>query len=290
VVIVLVIIAALVIGISVAYQLGRSSSKPNAAATPSASSAPAQPSSAPTSQSSAPVTSADSASTGTNFTVAQIKSKLATLKTVDSVDNTGYERSLYGTAWKDVDHNGCDTRNDILTRDLTDVTVDSDGCRVESGTLADPYTGKTIHFTRGQGTSLAVQIDHMVPLSRAWGLGASGWSQEEREAFANDPANLLAADGPANNNKSDQGMDEWTPATYSCIMDEKADGDSSSTAKSTCLDEGSSVPNVNIYDGHYYSAFDCEYASRYVIVSDKYKLEVTTGDVTRIDAALATCK
>src|SRR5947209_15877128 len=82
---------------------------------------------------------------------------------------TGYTREQFGTAWTDdVDvaggHNGCDTRNDIQRRDLTALVVKAGthGCTILSGTLHDAYTGKTIAFTRGAGTSTAVQIDHMV--------------------------------------------------------------------------------------------------------------------------------
>ena len=34
---------------------------------------------------------------------------------------TGYSRNQFGSQWTDIDRNGCDTRNDILKRDLTSV-------------------------------------------------------------------------------------------------------------------------------------------------------------------------
>ncbi|MGI9823371.1 HNH endonuclease family protein [Agromyces sp. Marseille-Q5079] len=131
-----------------------------------------------------------------------------------------YDRDLFGEAWLDVDGNGCDTRNDVLIRDLADVRfrADSADCIVRTGTLTDPYTNTVISFVRGPDTSEAVQIDHVVPLSYAWQHGASEWPDDVREAFANDPANLSAVDGPANQSKSDSGPAEWMPpaADYAC--------------------------------------------------------------------------
>lgn len=133
---------------------------------------------------------------------------------------TGYDRALFGPAWKDVDRNGCDTRNDILARDLTNVTFKpgTRNCVIATGTLNDPYTGKQISFQRGQGTSQAVQIDHVVALMDAWQKGAQSWDNNKREAFANDPANLLAVDGPANSQKGAGDTATWLPANkaYRC--------------------------------------------------------------------------
>jgi hypothetical protein len=132
----------------------------------------------------------------------------------------GYERDAFGSGWKDPDGNGCDARNDILARDLTALTF-KDGthdCVVLSGTLDDPYTGTVIAFTRGNDTSTLVQIDHIVPLSWSWSHGAAAWTDEQRLAFANDPANLRAVDGATNGSKSDSGPGEWLPpdATFAC--------------------------------------------------------------------------
>jgi hypothetical protein len=126
---------------------------------------------------------------------------------------TGYDRALFGQAWSDVDRNGCDTRNDILRRDLTAYTLKAgtNGCVVLRGTLHDPYTGRTIAFVRGPGTSTAVQIDHVVALGDAWQKGAQRWTQARRTAFANDPLNLLAVDGPTNQRKGDGDAATWLP-------------------------------------------------------------------------------
>lgn len=123
-----------------------------------------------------------------------------------------YDRAAFGKAWADVDGNGCDTRNDILQRDLVAVDVAADGCRVLEGVLeADPYTGATATFVRGRTTSRAVQIDHVYALRDAWDDGAAGWSAERRLAFANDPRNLVASSGSVNASKSDHGPVEWAP-------------------------------------------------------------------------------
>jgi hypothetical protein len=132
---------------------------------------------------------------------------------------TGYERERFGEAWVDTDHNGCDTRNDVLARDLTGERFRSGSdCVVVSGTLDDPYSGRTIEFRRGEGTSDDVQIDHVVALSDAWQKGAQRWDADRRTAFANDPRNLLAVDGPLNQQKGDGDAATWLPpnTSYRC--------------------------------------------------------------------------
>ena len=138
---------------------------------------------------------------------------------------TGYDRDLFGQAWTDdvtVDggHNGCDTRNDILGRDLEQIVFKpgSRDCAVQTGTLLDPYTGNTISFVRGEGTSNAVQIDHVVALSDAWQKGAQQLDTATRTNFANDPRNLKAVDGPTNQQKSDGDAATWLPPnkSYRC--------------------------------------------------------------------------
>ncbi|HWS58057.1 MAG TPA: HNH endonuclease family protein [Actinotalea sp.] len=122
---------------------------------------------------------------------------------------TGYDRGLFGEAWADVDGNGCDTRNDILARDLVGVRV-SAGCVVLRGTLNDPYTGQQVAFARGP-QSAEVQIDHVVALADAWQKGAQQWTPARREQFANDPANLLAVSGAANQAKGAGDAATWLP-------------------------------------------------------------------------------
>ena len=165
---------------------------------------------------------------------------------------TGYERSVFGPAWADVDHNGCDTRNDILARDLAEETFKpgTHDCVVLTGVLEDPYTGAEIRFTRGQGTSEAVQIDHVVALSDAWQKGAQQLSDARRRALANDPLNLLAVDGPANNAKSDADAASWLPPQRS---------------------------------------FRCEYVARQIAVKTVYTLWVTDGEKDAMERVLDSC-
>jgi hypothetical protein len=130
---------------------------------------------------------------------------------------TGYDRDSFH--WKsDVDRNGCDTRNDILRRDLADVRfrAGTGGCLVESGTLVDPYSGQSLQMRRAADDP--VDIDHVVSLGNAWVTGAFRWSEETRTALANDPLNLLAVDGSLNRQKGDSDSASWLPPrrSYRC--------------------------------------------------------------------------
>lgn len=131
---------------------------------------------------------------------------------------TGYDRERFGPAWLDADHNGCDTRNDILARDLTHVSYEpgTHDCVVATGDLADPYTAATIHFVKGDGD--LVDIDHVVALGNAWVTGAFRWDIHKRAALANDPMNLLPVDAGANRQKGDGDAATWLPANkpYRC--------------------------------------------------------------------------
>ncbi len=166
---------------------------------------------------------------------------------------TGYTRDEFGPAWDDVDRNGCGTRNDILARDLSNETFKpgTNNCVVATGTLADKYTGTTINFTRGQNTSSNVQIDHVVALSDAWQKGAQNLSADKRKELANDPLNLMAADGPTNSAKGDKDAATWLP------------------------------PN---------KAFRCEYVARQAAVKAKYNLWVTQAEHNTITGILAGCR
>ncbi|GAA4663097.1 GmrSD restriction endonuclease domain-containing protein [Arthrobacter cryoconiti] len=187
-------------------------------------SASALPSGTPSPTNSAPSTTAPAGANGTlagNIeSSAKALSLLATLPLKGRAPKTGYSRAEFGQAWADVDKNGCDTRNDILNRDLTAKTFKAGtrDCLVLTGILADPYTGKTIDFVRGAATSSKVQIDHVVALSDAWQKGAQQLSSAQRTALANDPLNLLAVDGAANQQKSDGDAATWLPAnkSYRC--------------------------------------------------------------------------
>jgi len=172
---------------------------------------------------------------------------LETLAVKGRAPKTNYARAQFGDGW--TRKNGCDTRNIILNRDLTSSELNSE-CQVTSGRLNDPYTGETIAFTRGASTSTEVQIDHVVALSDAWQKGAQQLSAERREALANDPLELLAVSGEANQQKSDGDAATWLPSNRS---------------------------------------FRCQYVARQIAVKHKYTLWVTAAEKDAMKKILAAC-
>ena len=177
---------------------------------------------------------------------------LETLAVKGRAPKTGYERSQFGPTWSDVDRNGCDTRNDVLYRDLTSKTFKSgtQNCVVLTGILSDPYSGEKISFVRGVGSSMDVQIDHVVALSNAWQTGAFKLSYDKRLALANDPMNLLAVKGRLNSQKGDGDAATWLP------------------------------PRKDIR---------CAYVAQQIVVKAKYQLWVTSAEKAAMVALLAKC-
>ncbi|MFF9564824.1 HNH endonuclease family protein [Leifsonia sp. NPDC014704] len=174
---------------------------------------------------------------------------LATLPVKGKAPKTGYDRvGDFGPAW-DLPGQACSTRDLILARDLTDIVRDGP-CKVTSGTLHDPYTGKTISFRRGVATSAEVQIDHRVPLANAWQTGAQQLTFEQRRQLANDPLNLVAVDGPTNAKKSDGDAATWLPPV---------------------------------------KPYRCEYVAAQVAVKARYHLWVAPAEHDAIDRILAGC-
>jgi len=165
---------------------------------------------------------------------------------------TGYTRAQFGPEWADVDRNKCDTRNDILKRDLINLVFKekTNGCTVLSGTLVDPFSGETINFVQGAKTSSDVQIDHSVALSNAWQTGAFKLTLEQRKAFANDPLNLLAVKGKLNSQKGDGDAATWLPPLKS---------------------------------------YRCDYVARQIAVKIKYKLWFTAPEKEAMIRILKTC-
>ncbi|MGP5291648.1 HNH endonuclease family protein [Brachybacterium tyrofermentans] len=142
--------------------------------------------------------------------------QLAALDVAELDAAPGYEREEFGQRWADIDRNGCDQRNDAIRAGASDVTTKpgTHGCVVLEATIDDPYTGREIAFVKGENT---VDIDHIVPLSRAWQQGAAAWDEERREEFANTASNLLAVDASANRSKGDSGPEEWLPEAGRCM-------------------------------------------------------------------------
>ncbi|MFC1436806.1 HNH endonuclease family protein [Streptacidiphilus sp. N1-10] len=167
---------------------------------------------------------------------------------------SGYNRLAFGAAWTDdvddVDgHNGCDTRDDILALYLTRITYRSGHCIVASGTLHDPYTGRTIDFVRGP-KSTVIQIDHVVALGNAWTSGASRLTATLRKDLAEDPLELLPVDGPTNEAKGDGDASQWLPPQ---------------------------------------AGYHCSYVARQIAVKTKYHLSVTAPERSAMQHVLTTC-
>ncbi len=183
---------------------------------------------------------------GAGTALAQLK----TLTVAGRAPMTGYDRDRFGQAWLDADRNGCDTRNDILRRDLRQITVKpgTNGCVVLTGMLPDPYTGTRIAFERAVSDS--VDIDHVVALGNAWVSGAWRFDIEERAALANDPLNLLAVDAGANRQKGDANAASWLPPEKS---------------------------------------YRCAYVARQIAVKAKYRLRITPSERTATAAQLGRC-
>jgi hypothetical protein len=122
---------------------------------------------------------------------------------------TGYSRAAF-THWSDLNRDGCDSRNEILKRDLTQIIFKTGtrDCKVISGQLLDPLSGKTLIFSSSKST---VDIDHLVSLSNAWQTGAAYFDKKTRESLANDPLNLLAVDAKLNRQKGDGDAATWLP-------------------------------------------------------------------------------
>jgi Protein of unknown function (DUF1524) len=185
------------------------------------------------------------------------RTRLETLVVKGRAPKTGYSRDEFGQSWSDdvnveSGHNGCDTRNDILRRDLTASTYKpgTRDCVVLTGVLNDPYSGKKIDFVRGEKTSPAVQIDHVVAMSDAWQKGAAQWDVLKRTDFANDPINLQATDGPTNQQKGNGDAATWLP------------------------------PN---------RAYRCTYVTRQIEVKARYEISVTEAEKRAMAHLLAAC-
>ena len=194
---------------------------------------------------------------------------------IGETDRDGsYDRDAFGQSWADIDRNGCDTRNDILGRDLIDIEFKegTNDCKVLSGTLVDSYSGDTIPFIAGQDTSADVQIDHLLPLKAVYATGGEAWPAEKREALANDPVNLLAVKGTENSSKSDSLPSEWLPGFYPDVSDRH--------------DLGQRVVWDDLPTD---TTLQCWYVDKLVPVFVAYDLGVTPEDRAALTAVLESC-
>lgn len=176
----------------------------------------------------------------------------------------GYDRERYFGGWAS---NGCGsatTRDTILARDLKGA-VENPRCQVTSGTLTDPYTGRTIQFRRGRNTSSAVQIDHVVALLDAWESGARDWDQTKRVQYANSTDVLLASDGPANMAKG-SGLDANGTSLY--------------------RSQNSGAPDVWMPDN---KAYRCDYMAKRATIKSKWGLTMTPREKQQTVSVLSQC-
>ncbi|MGX1748608.1 HNH endonuclease family protein [Glutamicibacter protophormiae] len=175
---------------------------------------------------------------------------LNTLPVKGKAPATGYNRNTkFGNGWKDFDKDKCDERQEALSRDMSKVKFkDKKKCTVASGTLNDLYTGRQINWKVKSGS---VDIDHVVALKNAWISGGQQLSQAQRQALANDPLNLIAADASANRQKGDKNAAEWLPKNKS---------------------------------------FRCQYVATQISVKKKYALSVTSAEKKAMSKVLNSCK
>ncbi len=171
-----------------------------------------------TSSTSTTVTTSTSSSTTTGAVAPVAAGSTAALLASITVENeytSGYVRELF-PHWKDLDGDGCDTREEVLIRDSqTKAQVDPFGCVVVAGDWLSPYDGAR-WSDKGN-----VDIDHVVALKEAWDSGAWAWTTSQRTLFANDlsdPRTLLAVTDSVNQSKSDKDPSNWLPplASYHC--------------------------------------------------------------------------
>ena len=126
----------------------------------------------------------------------------------------GYDRDLFAD-WYDADRNGCNTRKEVLIAESLDPVQIGSGCTITGGRWFSIYDN--VETT----DSSKFDIDHMVPLSEAWGSGAWNWNADQRKHFANDldqPFFLIAVTASSNRSKSDRDPAEWMPPNsgYHC--------------------------------------------------------------------------
>jgi hypothetical protein len=163
---------------------------------------------------------------------------------------TGYSRDMFGSAWSDVDGNGCDQRDDALWRASFGHATRTDGCTVTRATVIDVYTGKTITYIRGGDYANGLDIDHVVALGDAWSSGVGYKSSVVRLHLANDPLNLLAVDPSSNRQKGDSNAASWLPPR---------------------------------------TAYRCSYVARQIAVKRKYALSITPSERDAMARVLQGC-
>lgn len=121
----------------------------------------------------------------------------------------GYARAAFkhwnAGAEKD---DGCDTRADVLIAEAAEAPSVGAGCELSGGEWLSYYDAQEVEDAD------KIAVDHLVPLAEAWASGASQWSEDRREAYANDlgaPASLVAVTTRTHRAKADQDPAQWLP-------------------------------------------------------------------------------
>ncbi|MBX4180198.1 HNH endonuclease family protein, partial [Streptomyces geysiriensis] len=100
---------------------------------------------------------------------------------VDTESRDGYDRDAF-KHWNSGDDpaDGCHTRNEVLIAEAVEPPTIGPRCRLSGGSWFSYYD--QVEVTSASG----LDIDHMVPLAESWDSGASAWTPQRREAYAND--------------------------------------------------------------------------------------------------------
>ena len=103
---------------------------------------------------------------------------------------------------------GCNTRAEVLISEAVEVPAVGSSCRLTGGSWWSYYD--QVWVTSASG----LDIDHMVPLAESWDSGASAWTAQRREVYANDQGavtSLVAVTARSNRSKADQDPAQWLP-------------------------------------------------------------------------------
>ena len=124
---------------------------------------------------------------------------------------TGYERAQFGSGWVDVDRNGCDTRDDILRRDLGRCGCGRAPTAASSSrapcTTRTPRRPSTTCAAAARASTSTTSWRSATPGRRARSAGRARGIE-----LADDPLNLLAVSASQNRQKGDGDTATWLPA------------------------------------------------------------------------------
>ncbi|MEU4466342.1 HNH endonuclease family protein [Streptomyces sp. NPDC024017] len=121
----------------------------------------------------------------------------------------GYDRDAFrhwNTSANPTD--GCNTRAEVLISEAVEPPAVNPNCRLTGGSWWSYYD--QVWVTSASG----LDIDHMVPLAESWDSGASAWTAQRREAYANNQGadtSLIAVTARSNRSKADQDPAQWLP-------------------------------------------------------------------------------